>query len=222
MEMMLRKISYYLSGKQRYTESFFMLFYIVGFFGITSRLTEDIFIRLFPPVLFLGTVFVFLFHGETFSIKVLSIYALIGFIGFMLEVTGVNTGLVFGSYRYGETLGLKLFNAPLLIGINWIMLTYAASSLTEEFRLSPMFKILAGACIMLAYDLIMEQIAPALDMWYWRKGEAPVGNYVWWFVTGVILQTIVRATKISVRNSLSWKIMFIQALFFVALILNKL
>lgn len=221
MEMMFRKISYYLTGKQRYAESFFILFYTVGFFGITTRLTEDIFIRLFPPVLFLGTVFVFLFHGETLSLKVLLIYALIGFTGFMVEVTGVNTNLVFGSYLYGDTLGLKLFNAPVLISINWIMLTYAASAFTEEFRLSPVLKIIAGACIMLAYDLVMEQVAPVLDMWYWKNGEVPVENYVWWFITGIILQTIVRATKIPARNSLAWKIMFIQGLFFVALILNK-
>lgn len=220
MEMILRKLSYYLAERQKFTEAFFVIFYTVGFFGITNHLTHDLFIRMFPSVLIVSTAFVFLFHGKPPDIRTILVYITIGLAGYIIEVIGVSTGLIFGNYRYGETLGLRILETPLLIGINWIMLTYASSTLTEEFYINSFLKILIGGAIMLAYDIILEQIAPALGMWYWEEGPAPFQNYVAWFLTGAVFQAVVRISGITAKNRLAWKIMVIQALFFTALILN--
>ena len=39
---------------------------------------------------------------------------------FSLEVLGTSTGIIFGSYTYGNTLGLKFLGVPLIIGFNWV------------------------------------------------------------------------------------------------------
>jgi Protein of unknown function (DUF422). len=36
--------------------------------------------------------------------------------GMLSEIIGVNTGLIFGSYTYGNSLGIKLMNVPI---VNW-------------------------------------------------------------------------------------------------------
>ena len=48
------------------------------------------------------------------------------------ESLGVNYGLIFGNYEYGNNLGFKFFGVPFLIGINWIILT-AISANTASF-----------------------------------------------------------------------------------------
>src|SRR5689334_23098853 len=37
------------------------------------------------------------------------------------EVIGVATGAIFGAYSYGEVLGFKLLEVPLIIGLNWVV-----------------------------------------------------------------------------------------------------
>jgi putative membrane protein len=48
---------------------------------------------------------------------------LIAVAGFFIEAIGVNTGLIFGNYVYKTTLGWKFLETPLIIGVNWILLT---------------------------------------------------------------------------------------------------
>ena len=62
--------------------------------------------------------------------EILSIL-LIFFIGMLAEGLGVNYGLIFGKYDYGNNLGFKLFGVPFLIGINWIMLTIISGSIAS-------------------------------------------------------------------------------------------
>ena len=38
----------------------------------------------------------------------------------LLEIIGVKTGLIFGEYIYGNTLGFKVAEVPLIIGFNWL------------------------------------------------------------------------------------------------------
>ena len=51
----------------------------------------------------------------------LSVFA----IGMGVEIVGVKTGVLFGEYFYGNNLGLKILGVPILIGINWAVLTFA-------------------------------------------------------------------------------------------------
>ena len=66
------------------------------------------------------------------------IVAVIAFItGMIAEGLGVNYGLIFGHYNYGDALGMKFYGVPWLIGANWSILTLCcgaiATDLTEAF-----------------------------------------------------------------------------------------
>lgn len=56
--------------------------------------------------------------------KSLVIWTSIYLIGIGAEIIGVNTGLLFGNYSYGNNLGPKIVGVPPIIGINWIVLIF--------------------------------------------------------------------------------------------------
>lgn len=112
-----------------------------------------------------------------------------------------------------------LFNTPLLIGMNWLMLTYAGSSMTETMSVPGSLKILFASLIMVAYDLILEQMAPTLDMWYWENNSIPLQNYLSWFVVSLVFQTFMRISGVRIRNPVAPTILLIQMFFFISLIL---
>ena len=59
---------------------------------------------------------------------------IIGFLtGMITEILGVQLGWIFGDYQYGEALGYKLFGVPLLIGVNWTLLTLITGAIAQQF-----------------------------------------------------------------------------------------
>ncbi len=219
MKQQFNHLANYLSGHQRYVVSFFIIFYIVGFSGLAFPFSHGYFQSLFPVALLLSFAAILFLHQGSFDKKTISILFTIGLAGFIIEVAGVNTHLIFGNYRYGNALGFKLLNTPVLIAVNWIMLAYAGSSVTEKIAVSVPVKILAGSLLMLFYDFILEQIAPVLDMWYWENDIVPVQNYVAWFVISLVFQTFIRISGTKTANPVAWIIVLIQLLFFLSLML---
>ncbi len=51
-------------------------------------------------------------------------FAVSAVITYAMEETGVRTGLVFGPYHYGDQLGIKLDQVPVLIPLGWFMMIY--------------------------------------------------------------------------------------------------
>ncbi len=137
---------------------------------------------------------------------------------FFVEVIGVKTGLVFGAYTYGDVLGWKVLDTPLIIGFNWVLVVAGSYSravtLVRNRYLTP---LLTGA-IALVFDLVLEQIAIRLGYWHWTGGDIPLQNYVAWFVLAALLsfplEKIVR-----VRHTIPFLYVEIQFLFFVILLL---
>jgi putative membrane protein len=204
--------------KKKYVEYFFVIFFIVGFAGTITTATRPLFLKLFPLALLLSLSTILLFHGVKYNLKTIMVLVLIAILGFFIEVAGVNTHLIFGSYKYGNTLGIKLFNTPLLIGLNWVMLSYAGSSISESFTVPVPMKIIFASLIMLSYDIFLEQVAPFLDMWHWDKNAVPAQNYIAWLIILLVFQTFIRITGIKTQNSVALQIVLIQVVFFISLI----
>ena len=51
-----------------------------------------------------------------------------------LNITGANTGLIFGNYTYGNILGMKVLGVPLIIGLNWFIVMYCAGVATQFYE----------------------------------------------------------------------------------------
>ena len=140
--------------------------------------------------------------------------------GYWVEVAGVATGRIFGSYAYGEILGPKLWETPLLIGVNWAMLVYAGNCLANRWldgRGGWWVRALAGAVFPVALDLLLEPVAIAHGMWTWETGNPPLQNYLGWFAVSLALSLLHQRWLPDCRNPVAGWLLLAQAAFFAAL-----
>ena len=143
------------------------------------------------------------------------IWSVVYMVGMSVEIIGVNTGLLFGNYWYGENLGPKLANVPLLIGINWVVLTFITATFAKRFIPNPWLAPICGALLMVALDFFIEPVAPVFNYWHWSAGYAPLRNYIDWFVVSLVLQVLVRNHVPQAKHPLPLHHFASQVLFFV-------
>lgn len=195
-----------------------IIFYLIGIIGFVLPFTKHIFIAITPLAL-IGNMLVLYFFHEPFTKKTVITYLFICIAGYIIEVIGVKTGVIFGSYAYGKTLGISLFETPLIIGINWLFVSYTSLSIAKLlFKKSITFLLLAPL-IMVIYDIILEQVAPKMNMWSWENSIIPLKNYIAWYLIGLCFVVILHFQKISVKNPLSLTVFICQFLFFLMLFL---
>ena len=143
------------------------------------------------------------------------IWSLVYIIGMGVEMIGVNTGLLFGDYWYGENMGPKLADVPLLIGINWVVLTFITATIAKRFIGNPWMAPVCGAALMVALDFFIEPVASVFDYWHWDAGYAPLRNYIDWFVVSFAMQLLVKNFVPKANYPLPLHHFASQALFFV-------
>lgn len=125
-------------------------------------------------------------------------------VSFCFEAVGVATGLVYGPYHYGDTLGAKIAGVPAIIPLAWFMMIYASwivAHLLLEGAGGPasLAGVLARAVIaamaMTAWDTLMDPGAAKAGAWVWENGGAyfgvPFQNYVGWMATTLTIYIVV-------------------------------
>lgn len=195
---------------------FFIIYYLVGLVGLTMPATRETFIRLMPLSILLSTAILFLFHKKWRAVDVV-VLLFIALTGYLVEVLGVLTGHVFGSYSYGGALGIQAFNTPLIIGINWMLLVYCTFAILEPARLFWPLKALLAALLMVTYDVVMEPVAMKLDMWDWAGGVIPMQNYQAWFVISVVFLVAMHLARVRTHNGAAPWLFGVQFVFFLLL-----
>ena len=116
---------------------------------------------------------------------------LLGFLtGMITEILGVQRGWIFGDYKYGNALGYKILGVPMLIGVNWALLTIITAAIAQQFYENLFMRIVIGVGLMIFLDLLIEPIAPVLDFWAFEGGNAPLQNYIGWTAVAIFLQSI--------------------------------
>jgi putative membrane protein len=192
------------------------IFFAVGVAGLSLPFSRDLFQQLIPLTLLMNLGLLFIFHGKMdngFWWKVLVVYLF----GFFIEMIGTNTGLVFGEYTYGPSLGPKVFHTPLMIGVNWVMLVYASLVIMSKYFERRYFRVLMAAVLMVVYDFALEPSAIAFDMWNWG-GPVPLQNYVAWLVISFILIWFADYTRmVNYNNKLAPVLFYVQFVFFILL-----
>lgn len=196
-------------------------FFAVGVAGLSIPATRTLFTVLTPFSLLLSLALLLAFHAG-WSLRFILLGLKIMTAGFLVEVVGVQTGLVFGSYSYGDTLGIKVEQTPLIIGVNWFMLIYCVSVITGHFRLPYLARITAGAALMVIYDLALEPSAIRLDMWTWTDGTVPFHNYIAWFVISLVFLAYWEVVRRPFSNRMALPVFTTQLLFFVVLNLRDM
>lgn len=204
--------------KYTYSFGFLVIFYLVGIAGFINPSTREFFSRLTPLALLLSAGFLIWFHQPKFNLKMLLVFGFIFIFSFLIEAIGVKTGLIFGSYIYGEGLGVKLLETPLMIGLNWLMLVYCTKIIAEQISEDITVKLFFAPFLMVVYDIILEQAAPLLGMWSWAEGKIPIQNYISWYLLAFLFHLLVQKTKIQFSNKLARPVFVIQFLFFVVIV----
>lgn len=190
--------------------------HIAGAIGLAIPASRELFQLLTPFNLLATAAIVFHFEEKkTFNYFLLILVTLVA--GYGVEVAGVHTGVLFGEYAYGSTLGIKLFEVPLAIGLNWAILTYASGLASDKLPFPKLVRAIAGATIMLLMDLLIEPVAIRFDFWSWTMDHIPLQNYLAWFVLSLMLHLFYQFLPFSKNNPLAVRLLYIQGLFFLAL-----
>lgn len=192
-----------------------ILFYAVGVVGMFTPYRE-LFLALTPFHLGLSFVCFMLAHSKWSSNFILDI-VLIFLVSFGAEWIGVHTGYLFGAYAYGPNLGVRFDGIPILIGVNWLMLSYGSASLVRALHVKGTFAVLFGALLMTGLDWLMEPVAVKSGFWHWKNGVIPLFNYVCWFGLSFLFQCWISYRKTAVVNKV-WTALFILMVVFFAIL----
>ena len=197
-------------------KKFIVIFYIVGLSGFIIPFSKAFFIVITPFALLLSTYLLAIYHKK-YALKDVLVFLLIFISGYIIEVIGVKTGLIFGMYTYGNTLGLKIFETPLMIGINWLFLTYTATAIANSLKIFKRLIVFITPALMLIYDIVLEQVAPKINMWTWQNSEVPFKNYLAWYIIALVFVLLFKVFKIETKNQMAVILFVCQFLFFLLL-----
>ena len=193
-----------------------VIFHAVGLFGLAFSRDPAWYRGLTPLNLLLTLGILFSFH-QTWNKAFLVFSGLVLLTGFLVEVLGIHTGLLFGHYRYGAALGPKLWDVPLLIAGNWLLLVYVTGVLVQALPAPWWSKALAAATLMVLLDMLIEPVAAVLDFWAWEGYHIPASNYWGWLGVGGLLQLYFQHAGFSRSNPLALVVYGLQVLFFLGL-----
>jgi putative membrane protein len=157
---------------------------LVHFFGVIGiYFLPDWFLPATPITILISAIVVLLRY-EKYRQSRLIAFIVIAVLSFLVEVYGVKTGNLFGTYSYGENLGWKLFGVPLIIGVNWAVLLMVAQQLTTHYFVvnNRFFSAITVAILMTSFDLLLEVLAPIFDFWSFTHMNYPsLQNFIAWF-----------------------------------------
>ena len=190
-----------------------LLFYTVGLVGLSLSEWRSLFLFL-TSINVLLTLLVLIWANESNTFSTLYAALLVFVLGYLVELVGVKTGMLFGVYWYGASLGFKLFDVPLIIGVNWLILVFGANALFQPILKNKLLLSFAAALLMVILDIVIEPVAISLDFWQWHENIVPIQNFIMWFITSLILQLIVSFFTLKLKWQLGLLLYTVQFLFF--------
>ena len=193
-----------------------IILHLVGVIGFLSPDLKQYFILLTPFNLILSGAALAYFHehkDKEFWLLSLSVFTL----GFVVEMLGVASGVIFGEYYYEGTLGLKVMEVPLVIGLNWWILVYCTRAVAAKLTQNSFAQIVLAAILMVGMDFLIEPVAVRFDYWEWVASEIPIANYIAWFVIGLAMQFIIKPLSDLQNNKIAFYLIGAQLIFFTLL-----
>lgn len=196
-----------------------ILIFAVGIVGHTLSSTRQIMLFLTPFTLLITSAAVFLSFFDRVNKRFYYWFFFTFIITFLLEAVGVKTGVIFGNYIYGNVLGLKLLEVPLLIGINWALIMLGATIISAGLTKNKILLPLLAGSLAVIFDLVLEPVAIELNYWKWDNIDIPIQNYVAWFVIGTLSAILFLIMKVNINDDVPKYYFLLQILFFIALYL---
>lgn len=197
-----------------------IVIHIVGVLGFLSPLS-DWFVLLTPVSLIITAGMLWIdtqvdtYHGWITAVS-------IAILGYVVEIIGVNTGLLFGSYSYGDVLGWKFFNTPPIIGINWLIVIWGSYSMVFSLHIPKQVRWLLTALIATGLDYLIEPVAIQYQFWTWEGETPPLKNFATWFIISAVMALIFEKYPLVKKPRLGVAALICQILFFGTLLLYNL
>jgi putative membrane protein len=208
-----------------------ILFHVIGFLGIAVFKNNFIIQSTAFNLLLMFALLIWTQRDKNYFFWLFLLITIT--VGITVEIIGVNTKLLFGAYSYGNVLGFKVKNVPLIIGVNWFVIIYccgitintllvkaiakvAVETATPPMRLKAVSVIIDGATLAVFFDWLMEPVAVQLGYWKWN-GAIPFYNYLCWFMVSIVLLTAFHLLKFNKQNKFAVHLLMIQVLFFLLL-----
>lgn len=118
--------------------------------------------------------------------------AILGGLG--VEIIGVQTGVLFGTYSYGNALGPMVAGVPLILGVLWWVSLLGCGHWTDRLMrwrawsdrgfAGTALRAALAATLMTLFDSMIEPVAIQAGWWAWEGVEVPWLNYgTWWAVS---------------------------------------
>ncbi|RYY36915.1 MAG: carotenoid biosynthesis protein [Sphingobacteriaceae bacterium] len=196
---------------------FIILFHTVGILGFAIVKTRALFLTLVPFHLLLMAALVIKSHNKI-NKRFIVFFIIACITGYGVEWIGTSTGLLFGSYGYGKTLGTQVLGVPLLMGVLWFLMVYSAG---VAMRLSgikhKLLRALTGAVLLTLLDWLIEPIAMRFDYWDWQNDVIPFTNYVCWFIISFVLLCVFELCWFKKQSGVAAVFLFTQFIFFIAM-----
>ncbi len=211
---MIQKLKYIVNEGLPIT---FIVLYSFGLVLYFVPFTRDLFILVTPYTLVFVAVAIFS-HHKKWNSKTILVFTSIFILSVITEMIGVATGNLFGVYTYGNGLGIKIADVPIVIGLNWVFLTYASNSIISKFTSNNILITIGAAIVMVLYDTVLEKAAPLMDMWVFLKNEPPIDNYVVWFLMALFFNGCLQFFKINTDNTSARWLFMSQFVFFIIIV----
>lgn len=192
-----------------------LVLHAVGlYFFLNENLKDD----LLPltPIHLMITTFILWLSFFNFSLRFIGYSVLIYATGMTVEIIGVNTGYLFGDYKYLEALGTQFMGVPYVIGLNWMMLVFSAGAIVFQLKINWFIKGILGALLMVILDVLIEQVAPKLSFWTF-DGAIPIFNYITWFLVALPLFWVGFKWSVIKKSDTAVNIYLILFVFFLVL-----
>jgi uncharacterized membrane protein len=136
--------------------------------------------------------------------------------GFAVEVLGVHTGVPFGRYEYGDSLGASLFGVPVVIAFAWPMLAWPGALAARRLVHSFAARVALGAWALTAWDVFLDPQMVAAGHWHWLDASAhlpgvpdvPLSDYAGWFVVSALMSYALQRLLTSSEEADRWPLAF--------------
>jgi uncharacterized membrane protein len=125
-------------------------------------------------------------------------------VSWCFEAAGVATGAVYGSYHYGDALGVKIGAVPAIIPFAWFMMIYASwivAHILLEGAGKPastpgaLARAAVAATVMTGWDVVMDPGMARAGKWTWENGGpyfgVPFQNFIGWIATTLTVYVVV-------------------------------
>jgi putative membrane protein len=199
--------------------SVIVFFHVVGVIGLSMPSLRSYFLAFVPWHLLIMLAILLCSH-RYIDRKLVLFTVIIFVLGYAVECTGIHTHWLFGDYSYGKTLGPQLLGVPLIAGVNWFLLTYSTGVFVQRTRLkSAAARVLLGATLLVALDLLLEPVAIRLDYWHWVNQIIPLSNYASWFLISGAMLLLFEVSRFKKQGPVAAVFLACQFVFFFALYL---